>query len=106
VVVSRRPGVFHLTDFSGGDSSSEGEVTAQLKGSCHVICRKNEKIPNLTILANSWSITKIQQQFKASNYTIQTAKKLVTEKGILSSPNAKSSKVLPLAIAEIVKQKG
>jgi hypothetical protein len=47
--------------------------------------------------SNSWSISKIQQELKASNYMVWNAKKLVAEKGILSSPNAKPSKVLPPA---------
>jgi hypothetical protein len=44
---------------------------------------------------------KIQQQLKASNYMAWTSKKLVAEKGILSSPNAKP--VLPPATAEMGK---
>jgi hypothetical protein len=35
---------------------------------------------------------------------VQTYKKLVAEKGILSSPSVESSKVLPPATAEMVKQ--
>jgi hypothetical protein len=46
---------------------------------------------------NSWSIRKIQQELKASNYMIQTSKKLVAEEGILSSPFVKLGKVLPRA---------
>jgi hypothetical protein len=65
--------------------------------------RKSQKVQILTILPKSWSLRKIQQHFKASNYVVQTAKKLVAEKGILSSPNVKPDKVLPLAIAEMVK---
>jgi hypothetical protein len=75
-----------------------------VKGTFHTKGRESEKVQILTILANSWSIIKIQQQFKASNYMVQTAKKLVAEKGILSSPNVKSREVLPLAIPETVKQ--
>jgi hypothetical protein len=36
------------------------------------------------------SIRKIQQEFKASNYMVWTSKKLVAEKGILSSPASTS----------------
>jgi hypothetical protein len=35
---------------------------------------------------------------------VQTAKKLVAGKGILSNPNVKPSKVLPPATTEIVKK--
>jgi hypothetical protein len=45
-----------------------------------------------------------QQEVKTSNYRVQTAMKLVSEKLILSSPNVKIGKVLPPATAEMVKQ--
>jgi hypothetical protein len=53
------------------------------------------------ILPQSWSIRKIQQALKASNYMVQTAMKLMAEKGILSSHSIKPEKVLP---PETVKQ--
>jgi hypothetical protein len=52
---------------------------------------------------NSWSIRKIQQEFKVSSYMVWTAKKLVAEKIIFSSPNLKPGKMLPLVTAEMVK---
>lgn len=61
--------------------------------------RKSQKVQIFTTVPKSWSIMKIQQQFKASNYMVQTAKKLVAEKGILVSPG----KVLSLTTAEMVK---
>jgi hypothetical protein len=95
--------IFNLRDTSDNVSSSEGGMTAQLKGTYHMTGRKSQKIQILTILPKNSSIWKIQQQFKASNYMAQTAKKLVAEKRILSSPNVKPGKVVPLAIAEMVK---
>jgi DNA modification methylase len=56
------------------------------------------------VLLNSWSITKIQLQLKVSNYTIQTSKKLMAEKGIKSNPNVNPDKVLPPATNETLKQ--
>jgi hypothetical protein len=50
--------------------------------------KKNEKCGNLTGL----SLMNFKQQFKASKYTDQTAKKLEFKKGILSSPNVKPEK--------------
>lgn len=58
----------------------------------------------MTILPKSWSFRKIQQEFRASKYMVQTAKKLVTEKRILFSLRVKSSKMLTPATAEMVKQ--
>jgi hypothetical protein len=37
----------------------------------------------------------MHQEFKASNYMVRAAKKLVAEKGIFPSPQVKQSKVLP-----------
>jgi hypothetical protein len=56
---------------------------------------KGKKVPILTVLPKNWSIRKIQQEFKASNYMVWTSNKLLAEKGILSSHNVKSGKVLP-----------
>jgi hypothetical protein len=57
----------------------------------------------LMVLPKSWSIRKIQE-FEDLNCIVQTAKKLVAEKGILSSPIIKLGKVLPPATAEMVEQ--
>ena len=45
----------------------------------------------LTILPQSCSIRKIETEFGVSNFMARTAKKLVREKGILSTPNPKLS---------------
>jgi hypothetical protein len=48
-----------------------------------------------TILPKSWSIQKVHEDFpSASNYMISTAKQLVMDHGILSSPNTKPGKTL------------
>lgn len=49
----------------------------------------------LTILPRSWSIKKAAKVFDVSRYFIRQAKMLVAEKGIMSSPNPKSSRTLP-----------
>jgi hypothetical protein len=59
----------------------------------------------LTVPPNSWSISKIQPEFKASNYMVWNGKKSVAEGGVLSSPNAKPSKVLLPAWDEMEKPK-
>jgi hypothetical protein len=46
----------------------------------------------------------MQQDFKASNYMVQTSEKLMAEKAVLSSPNIKPGKVLPSATDKMVKQ--
>jgi hypothetical protein len=39
----------------------------------------------LMVLLKSWSVSKIQQEFKVSNYVVQTTEKLVAERGIWQS---------------------
>jgi hypothetical protein len=46
------------------------------------------------ILPKNWSVGKIQQEFKASDEMVQTALKLVAEKGILLNENIKPNKIL------------
>jgi hypothetical protein len=37
------------------------------------------------VLLKSWSVSNIQQEFKMSNYVVQTTEKLVAERGISQS---------------------
>jgi hypothetical protein len=46
----------------------------------------------------------VQGEFPASVYMIWKAKKLVKKQGILSSPNLKSRRTLPPAVADAVKE--
>jgi len=91
--------VFNLED----ESDTEYEILSQLKEKFK-IAKRNEKIQILTILPKSWSISKIENEFGASNYMVRKAKKLVDEQGILSSPNLKPGKVLSFDTAKIVKE--
>jgi hypothetical protein len=79
-------------------------MIAQLKKTIHITGKKTEKAQILTFPPKSWSVKKIHQEFKVSNYVVWTSKKLVAEEGILSSPNVKPGKVLPTATAEMAKQ--
>ena len=49
--------------------------------------KKSVKVQILTLLPMSWSIKKIENEFKASNYMVRKAKCLVKSGGILSTPN-------------------
>ena len=83
------------TSQSGNDKSecswadAECEVIGQLKEKFNSTVKRSEKVRILTILPKSWSVRKIMKEFGASNYMARQAKKLVQEKGILSSPNPK-----------------
>ena len=97
-VLSEKLGVSHDPD---GDADSE--IIAQLKEKFKTTTNRSEKIQILTVLPNSWSLCKIMQEFGVSNYMARCAKKLVAEKGILSTPNLKHGRCLPAATENLVK---
>ena len=68
-----------------GDDGNE--MIKQLKEKFHETEEKSVKIQILTPLPMSWTIKKIENEFKASNYVVHKAKSLVKSKGILSLPN-------------------
>jgi hypothetical protein len=94
--------------FHNDDESEEGngegdslEMMQQLKQK-FVTSTKSEKLMILTLLPKSWSCQKMEQEFGVTNYIARKAKKLVKEKGILSSPNPKPGKVLPEQTVNLV----
>lgn len=82
----------------------ESEIICQLKEKFHTSTSRSEKVQILTILPKSWSIRKIEREFKASNFMVRKAKQLVKEKGILSSPNPKPGKTLNEKLANTVRE--
>ena len=54
----------------------------------HETQQKNVKVQILTVLPMSWSIKKIESEFKASNYMARKVKALVKSEGILSTPSS------------------
>eukprot|EP00731_Ephydatia_muelleri_P012852 Em0007g162a len=68
--------------------------------------RHSEKVKILTALPKSWSVRKIMKEFGASNYMARQAKKLVLEKGFLSSPNPKPGNPLPERIKHLFYGRG
>ena len=73
-----------------------------MKKKFHSTVRRSEKVKILTALPKSWSVRKIVKEFGASNYMARQAKKLVLEKGFLSSPNPKPGNPLPERIKQLV----
>jgi len=65
----------------------ESETVQQLKIKFHETKEKSVKVQILTLLPMSWSFKRIENEFKASNYMVRTAKSLVKSSGILSTPN-------------------
>ena len=64
-------------------SSDELEIIQQLKEKFQ---STSERTQILMVLPKSWSIRRIESEFGVSNFMARTAKKLVREKGILSTP--------------------
>lgn len=72
----------------------ELEMITQLKNKFSETTSRSEKLIILSVLPRSWSRRKIQTEFGVSDYMARAVKKLVYEKGILSSPNPKPGKSL------------
>ena len=80
----------------GEDSKSEdSEIIRQLKEKFQSTSERSIRVQILTILPQSWSIRKIETEFGVSNFMARTAKKLVREEGILSTPNPSQAILLP-----------
>ena len=82
----------------------EGEIIEQLKEKFKICSKNSEKLQILTILPKSWTWIKIMEEFKVSEYMVRKAKKLVSEKGILTTPNPKFGNTLPATTVNLVKQ--
>ena len=73
---------------------AECEVIQQLKAKFATTTARSEKVKILTVLPNSWLLSKIEKEFSVINYMARQAKRLVAEKGILSGPNPKLGHIL------------
>ena len=95
--------ITRMLQMSGIDekTSDDGEIIAQLKDKFHT-ANRSEKVQILTVLPQSWSIRKIQNEFGASNFTVRKAKALVAASGILTTPNPKPGRTLPQTTQDLV----
>jgi len=75
--------------------SPESEMLNQLKDKFKSSKKRSEKIQILTILPKSWTRRRVVEEFHVSEYMARKARKLVSEKGIMSTPNPKLGKILP-----------
>ena len=82
--------------------SDESEIIMQLKEKFNSSVKRSEKLRILTVLPKSWSLKKTMQVFGVTKYMAKQAKKLVQEKGVLSSPNPKAGKSLSRSTEEQV----
>ena len=79
------------------------EIIQQLKEKFGSTKSRSERIRILTALPKCWSVCRITEEFGASKYLAKCAKKLVENKGILSSPNSKTRPSLSEDTVEFVK---
>eukprot|EP00731_Ephydatia_muelleri_P019982 Em0012g807a len=78
------------------------EMILQLKHKFDDSEKVSEKVQVLTILPQSWSIRRIQEEFGATYRTARLSKQLAASEGIMATPNARLGKVLPKAVEEKV----
>lgn len=58
----------------------------------------------LTTLPKSWTLKKLETEFGVTNFTARKAKKLLNEKGVMSSPDPKPGRTLDTATESLVKE--
>jgi hypothetical protein len=75
-------------------SSTDSEITAQVKDKFKTSAKRSEQVQILTILSKSWSVRKTEKEFGASNYMVRKVKQLVKAKEIPSTPNPKPGKII------------
>ena len=78
------------------------EMILQLKHKFDDSDMVSEKVQVLTVLPQSWSIRRIQEEFGATYRTARLSKQLAASEGIMATPNARLGKVLPKAVKEKV----
>lgn len=75
---------------SENESSSDGlQMIDQFREKMHTTQTSGEKYLILTSLPKSWTIRKIETEFNVSFTMARRAKKLVAEKGVMSTPHQK-----------------
>lgn len=96
--------VFERNIFELSESKNdENEIIDRLKEKFIKTKGRFLKMKVLTVLPKSWSITKIQSIFTASNRMARTAKKFISEDRFLTSNVSKSCKTLaPEVIDHII----
>lgn len=74
----------------------------QLKHKFSQTSSRSEKMTILSVLPCSWSRKRLQDEFGVSEYMSKAVKKLVKEKGVLSTPNPKPGRTLDENTAQLV----
>ena len=89
---------------SSAVSMNDGEeMIQQLVEKFHSTTVRSERLTVLTAVPKSWSVRKTAKMFNASRYLAGQAKRLVAEKGVLSSPNPSEDHGVNVAFEEVKK---
>ena len=95
--------------FAVGDEAMElqdddgREMIEQLKEKFTSTTSRSERLTILTVLPKRWSVAKVMEEFGVTSYMARSAKKLVEDKGVLSTPNSKAGNPLSGNTLELVR---
>lgn len=92
---------FNLQD-TMQDAQSFNMVVDSLKAEFKKTNDRAKKIQLLSIVPNSWSIKKIQEEFDCPEYMVRTMRLLVQEEGILCKPHPKQGRPLDQKIEKMI----
>lgn len=90
------------------DSDSETESNDNILNSLKIkfkfsTTNRKDKLMMLTLLPETWSISKIMRKFNVSDYMVRQSKKLLQQKGLLLVPDQKHGKTLHTETAEAIR---
>ncbi|KAG1681437.1 Chimeric ERCC6-PGBD3 protein [Nymphon striatum] len=74
------------------------ELIDQLKEKYKESKERSIKMQILTVLPKSWTIRRIEEEFEVSNWMARAAKKLMNEKGAMSTPNPKQGRPMSIDV--------
>ena len=97
-----RTNLFGLEE--GTSLGTEEEWLRQLKEKFASASTRSEQVTILTLLPKSWSLRRVEREFSTTLHMARQARRLVEEKGIMTSPNPRQGRTLPAEVAEKVVQ--
>lgn len=75
-----------VTEQEVQNKSDECEIIKQLKEKFSKTEKRSERMMVLSCLPKSWSRSRIQEEFRVTQYMARAVKKMVKEKGVLVTP--------------------
>lgn len=94
---------FIFSDLEIDYRSAGKEMIRQLEGKFSTLTKASDKVHALSVLPQSWSISKIQNIFNVTKHMVCKTKTLVSAEGVLCTPKPKKGKTLSEEVKVIVK---